>query len=468
MNKPKFISVMSFKHLLVIITGFISLLSSAQKFSKEDVLADLNYLKSSLEETHFNLYSHTSKAEFEQNYLAVQKEIQKDSFSLMEVTNLYQQVVTKANNAHTRIPFPIPSYIKFFKSGGLIFPLEVAIENGKVLIRKNWSSNSDIKIGSELKRINGLSIEQVLEKIYPQIAAESVYFKHALIESFTLPRYYWQVFGEQKSFEIEILKNGKITPLELEAIKALEDYEMRREDIIKKDWELKLLPNAGYLRPGELSGDLDNYKKFIDSAFAEINSKNYNNLIIDLRNNSGGDDPFSDYLVSYIADKPFRWNSKFQVKSSRVLKEDILKNKDTTQPYMKWILSIKNGEISNYDFGFYKPQPKVKRFRGNVYVLVNRHSYSQSTVAAAQIQDYKFGVIVGEETAEHPNLLASIFSYNLPNTNIQVDISKGKIYRVSGMDNGKGVIPSIVIKDHLLDTNDEILNGVLRLIENKS
>lgn len=465
MSKIKAFHIMSLKHFLVILTGLLSLQVSAQQFSKTDVLSDLEYLKSSLEETHFNLYGHTTKAEFEQNFLAVQNEIQKDSFSVLEVTNLFQKVVAKANNAHTRVPFPIPSYVQFFESGGVVFPLEVAIEDAKVLVRKNWSDNTSIQTGSELKSINGLPITEVLERIYPLIAAESLYFKNTLIESFTLPRYYWQAFGEQKNFEVAIFQNGKRSAYALEAIKSWDDYEMKRSDIVKEDWALKLFSNAAYLRPGNLSGDLEKYKAFIDSAFVEINANKYKALIIDLRYNGGGDEPFSNYLVSYIADKPFKWNSKFQLKSSRILKDDVRQNRDTTQAYWKWILSLGNGEIGDYDFGFHEVQPKAKRFQGKVYVLVNRHSFSQATVAAAQIQDYGLGVIVGEETAEHPNLLASIFAYSLPKTKIQVDASKGKIYRVNGIDDGKGVIPDIVIKDHLLDEKDEILEGLLEQIE---
>jgi C-terminal processing protease CtpA/Prc len=98
--------------------------------------------------------------------------------------------------------------------------------------------------------------------------------------------------------------------------------------------------------------------------------------------------------------------------------------------------------------------------------LVNRQSYSQSTVTAAQIQDYGFGQVVGEETAEHPNLFASIFTYELPKTGIRVDVPKGKIQRVNGVDDNKGVIPDILIADHLLDEEDEILEGLLKQLEN--
>ena len=468
MSVIKVFNIISRKFFLVFITGLLSLQISAQQFSKEDVLFDLEYLKSSLEETHFDLYAYTSKEDFEKNYSEVKNQIQNDSLSLLEITNHFQKVISKANNAHTRIVFPVQPYIAYAESGGTVFPLEVAIENGKALVRKNWSTNTTISIGAELKTINGMPINEVFKKIYPQISAERLYFKHAQLEGFTLPRFYWQVFGQQEVFEVEIVQKGNRSTQKLQAIKAMEEYEMKRDDILKYDRDLKYLSNSAvYLRPGEFGGDEDKYRQFIDSAFVDINAKKPKNLIIDLRNHSGGDDSFGDYLVSYIADKPFKWASKFQLKSSSILKEDVRQTKDTTETYWKSILEHKNGEIYDYDFDFYKPQPRVKRYQGDVYVLVNRQSYSQSTVTASQIQDYGFGQIVGEETAEYPNLLASIFAYNLPKTGINVDISKGKIQRISGIDNNKGVIPDILIKDHLLDENDEILDGLLKQIANK-
>jgi len=469
MSDTKTITIISFRPFLLFLTGFLCLQISAQKFSKSDVLSDLEYLRSSLEETHFDLYAYTSREAFEENYRKVKEDIKKDSLPILEVLNLFQKVVAKANNAHTRIAFAdyAQPYIAYFQSGGSVFPLEVAIENGKALIRKNWSANPHIPIGAELKSINGMPIKEILKKIDPQIAAERPYFKNAQLEGFTFPRYYWQVYGEHKAFEIKMLNNGLHSTQKVEAIKAYDDYEMKREDILKQDWELKFQSNSAvYLRPGAFGGDEARYEHFIDSAFVEINSKAVENLIIDLRNHPGGDDSFGDYLVSFIADKPFKWTSKFRLKSSALLKEDVRKKRDTTEAFWKSVLTHKDGEIYDYDFGFYEPQPEDKRFKGNVYVLVNRQSYSQSTVTAAQIQDYGFGQIVGEETAEHPNLFASIFTYELPKTVIRVDVPKGKIQRINGVDDNRGVIPDILITDHLLDEEDEILDGLLKHLEN--
>ena len=97
-------------------------------------------------------------------------------------------------------------------------------------------------------------------------------------------------------------------------------------------------------------------------------------------------------------------------------------------------------------------------------MLINRQSHSQAAVTAAQIQDYKFGTLVGEETGDYPSLYASQFQYTLPNTGIPVKVSKGYIVRVNGSTKEEGVIPDVYIQDHLLDEKDEILEGLLEKI----
>lgn len=89
-------------------------------------------------------------------------------------------------------------------------------------------------------------------------------------------------------------------------------------------------------------------------------------------------------------------------------------------------------------------------------------------MAAAQIQDYGFGTIVGEETGEYPTLYASIFPYTLPNTGITVTISKGYIVRVNGSEELRGVMPDILINDYLRDDEDEILSSLLNQISTQN
>lgn len=457
------------QRIMYVLCFLMSGVTHAQKISKSDVLYDLEYLVSSIEQTHINPFAYTSKNDFIKNYEQVKQEVKKDSFTRLEAITMLQQVITKVNNAHTTIAFPAQPYIAYAQANGTIFPLELAFESDQALIRKNWSTENQIETGMEVISINGMPIDLILERMYLQVSAEHENFKNAQIESLSFPRLYWQVFGEVDKFEVQIRNLNTLKTYQLNAIKALEDYEMIRSDLLNYERKLKFLSDisAAYLNPGNFGGNKEKYQKFVDSAFTKIHSRKSENLIIDLRNNPGGDDVFSDYLVAYLATKPFKWASKYQLKTSALLKEHVSQTKDTTIAFWKSVFQYEDGTIYPYDFGYVQPQPESKRFKGKVYVLINRQSYSQSTVTAAQIQDYGWATLVGEETTEHPNLYASIFQYKLPKTGITVHVPKGKMIRMSGNLEERGVIPDITIKDHLLDDKDEILEGLIEKLKAK-
>lgn len=444
---------------------FFSTNSFAQQtdpvFKKEEIKEDLLYLYESLKEAHYDVYAYVTEEKLDSIYHKTRRSIDKNSLSLLEITNIFQQLTSAVNNGHTEIDFPISSYMNYAFQGGTLFPLELAFENNQCFIRKNFSLNPDIKIDSKIISINGKSMDEILSKIHPQISAERTYLKNAKLETYSFPRYYWQVFGQKDSFSVHIQEGESIKTYIIKSVSLIEDYEKKRDEILNAKMSLQFFESAAYINPGDFSGHEATYQSFIDSVFVSVNESKTKNLILDLRNNKGGDNSFSDYLVSYIADKPFKWNAQFTIKTSKFLKEHTRAHNDTTDVYFQNILSHKDGEIYDYTFDEYLPQDKQKRFEGDVYVLVNRQSHSQSAVTAAQIQDYDFGTIVGEETAEFPSLHASQFQYTLPNTGINVKVSKGYIVRVNGSKKLEGVLPDIQIQDHLLDDKDEILERLL-------
>lgn len=434
-------------------------------YSKAEVLADLRTLRSSLIETHYDVYAYTNQAKFDSAYREVEAAISQDSLSRLETVTLYQRFISVINVGHTNIDFPGQSYGQYASAGGTVFPLEIAFEYGKPLVRKNWSGNPAIEIGSEVLSINGKTMPEVLAQIYPLVSAERPYFKNAKIELYAFPRYYWQAFGQQEAYEVVIRSEGRVQSYLLPAIDLLEEFETPRNEVLNATMHLQFFEQAAYLNPGHFSGDIAVYQQFIDSAFTKIKTEQSQNLIIDLRNNGGGNDAFSDYLVSYFATKPFLWNSRFTLKTSAFLKAFVKTHYDTTEAFWQSVLTHADGEVYEYAFEPYKPQPPAKQFTGAVYVLVNRQSHSQAAVTAAQIQDYQFGTIVGEETGDYPSLYASIFQFPLPETNIAVNVSKGYIVRVNGSTKAEGVMPDLVIKDYLLDEEDEILEGLLEQLK---
>ena len=178
--------------------------STTSKFSIEDVLSDLDYLYTALKDAHYNLFAYTTTQKFDSIFVVTKASVQKDSITAFDAHKMLQQFVAHAKNGHTAINFPIPAYQEYAGTGGTLFPLEIAFDDNKPLIRKNWSGQDGIPIGSELLKINGMPVDEILTKIYRQISAERTYFKQVKLELYSFPRYYWQVFGQEETFEIEI------------------------------------------------------------------------------------------------------------------------------------------------------------------------------------------------------------------------------------------------------------------------
>jgi phosphoenolpyruvate-protein kinase (PTS system EI component) len=107
-------------HLMIILALFSIPVFGQKNFSKKEVTEDIEYLRKSLEEAHYNLYAYITKKSFDENFEKVKSSITKDSLSLLETTSLFQSVISKANNGHTEIWFPGSSYAEFAYSGGTI------------------------------------------------------------------------------------------------------------------------------------------------------------------------------------------------------------------------------------------------------------------------------------------------------------------------------------------------------------
>lgn len=436
-------------------------------FSSTEIRDDLAYLHHSLEDTHFNLFAYVSRERFAQHYAKVVATVGQDSLTSLQAISLFQRVISAANTGHAEIDFPAADYIAYGKQGGTVFPLEVALEDGKAYVRKNFSVKASIQPGDELLSINGQGIQEIVAAIHPQLSAESTYLKNAKFEFWSLPRLYWQAYGSHENFEVIVRSAEQTTKHQLPSVGLIEGYEIPREDILTSNRRFEIHNNAAYLNPGNFSGDEEEYRQFIDSAFSTINQAAPDHLIIDLRNNAGGHNELSDYLVAFLSDKPFCWHARFTLKSSRILKEQTRLTADTTDAYFREILNRADGEVYPYSFAPYPPHPAAKRFHGEVFVLVNRQTYSMAAMTAAMLKDLGLATIVGEESGDHPTLHASQFSFPLPNTGVVVKVPKGYMVRAGGGEQPRGVLPDVFIRDHLLDDKDEILTGLLAKLNDK-
>ena len=250
--------------------------------------------------------------------------------------------------------------------------------------------------------------------------------------------------------------------------------------------ELRLLEDGvAYLRPGPFhnieatpegpapSYEDSAYRRFLDDAFTKIIAAGTEDLIIDLRNNGGGDNSFSDPMIAWFASRPFRFASRFMLKASEETKAWYAKQEAAGEvesgSLLARMVAAERAQSNGTRYAFELPlvEPRQEpRYTGRVHVLVNRHSYSNAASVAAIIQDYGFGTIYGEETADVPTTYASVLHFELTNSGITVTYPKSYIVRPSGDERLLGVVPDVAIESDPVSGEDEMLRAVIARIRN--
>jgi len=456
-----------------------------KKYSAQEVKDDLKYIYETLEKSTYDLFALVEKAEMDSAYHAINRSIT-DSLTVLETFRLFQPLVAMSGMSHCFIFKPWGEYQNIYlKQGGTVFPLDFYFLQGNVYVKDNFSTNTSISKLDEILSFNEVPIDKYMTEFYKNLSGPSDYFKNSQIEQYTFPRLYWLYYGECKEFKVKIKKkDGEELNIVLNAISGSDFEDQLKKPKSDKDEERefhKINNTVAYMRPGKFlnadaEDDLQNketfdnteFCSFIDSAFTVFAKEGSKDLIIDIRDNQGGDNSFSDYMIAYFATEPFSISSKFSMKTSQMTKSFWKDVKiPQYQDLKKQIMSLENGSYLDVDLTYTEPHAESKRFKGKVYVLINRYSYSNSASVAAIIQDYKFGEIIGEETSDEVTSYAAMHVFKLLNTHMSVSYPKGFMVRPNGDTTPRGVVPDQNVLDDLSTDKDEVLEYTLKLIEGK-
>ncbi|RZJ74601.1 MAG: hypothetical protein EOO45_08090 [Flavobacterium sp.] len=247
-------------------------------------------------------------------------------------------------------------------------------------------------------------------------------------------------------------EKGKIKKIELEKKDLRENLKNsinHSQKESKNPFDLTV-PNKGTalmtLRNFE---DLDAFKVFADSAFSEIKHLNTKNLIIDLRENLGGDSDVGDYLLQYILNVPFRQYDRILEKNSQLLKERLLshrKGKKLTYADST-LLSKRNGSLDTIQNGNDEVMKLKNKYNGKIYLLISPITFSSAADFAQAFSFYKRGIIVGEESGGLILSFGDIVPAILPETRLPIVISSKLYLNIGASENDwHGVLPDVPCK----------------------
>lgn len=454
----------------------------------EAIKADLVHLYETLQRAHFDLYARVRKVAYDQHYAATMASVDRPA-SRDEVAALLGRFVAFGKVAHARIDASYDAFDRYETAGGKVFPLSLRFRDDRVFVSDNLSELEDIHRGDEILSLDGKPIAAWVERAARNVAADTPYMAHALMER-DFPALLWVEAGPIASFAVTFRDAAgreatKVVAARSAAaqLRTASSERPRRLELSRSERIARMLDGrTAYLRPGPFynsdpgaTNEYDNtaFSRFIDSAFQGFLKAGADRLVIDIRDNPGGDSSFSDLMVNWFASRPFKFTSAFQI---RVSEEAIASNDDrlTLEPAGSESISRKfeaayararPGDTITFDVPLSEPRSEP-RFKGRVFVLVNRRSYSNSVAVAALVQDYGFGKILGEETSDLATTFGAMETFKLPRTGLVVGFPKAFIVRPSGDLTPRGVVPDVAIETPVFEgADDPVLMRAWRIAE---
>jgi hypothetical protein len=198
------------------------------------------------------------------------------------------------------------------------------------------------------------------------------------------------------------------------------------------------------------------WKAFLKESFAELNAKRVPNLIIDIRDNEGGDGAISGEIVSYLLAAPFQLANDQPTTAYERVPYPIVKYLDT------WDYSFfdRTGQVttiaSGPQAGLYSVTARAKQsptivpaaqtYAGKTFVLIGPENSSATFQFAKLVKESRAATLVGEPTGGNMRGLngGQLLWVTLPNSGVAVDIPLlAGAYDASTPD--AGISPDVVV-----------------------
>ncbi len=449
----------------------IATLHSVQELH-EDV--DVAYKK--LQKLHPRLYLYTPKETLDAKFDSLKMTITKP----MNSHDFYKKMtetVANVRQGHAGVIAPIRKLDKKERKLRNKKKFELNNLNFEYLDDAVWVKSTVDKdsalIGAQVQKINDELVSDLVKKYSKRFSSDgyNTTFYNRRVGLF-LSRYYYYDNGRFDSIQMTFKKNDSVfkkmfrrIPKDSVAGKIKKDTVKKtpkkltkaERKLAKKKRKLKFKNNSKYGYIASKKHYTRNFK-FIDSnriaymkirgftrgeyedfykeVFTKIDSAKSKALVIDLRDNSGGRLKEINELYSYLADKDFKFiedgetNVRFPtlkaLRSRRSTSFGGAVSKGIATPilFFRDLFRVRkeNGK-KYYKFKSAKLQePKPLKYGGPVYVLINGHSFSASSVLSVNLQASKRATLVGEETGGAYNSTVAGFTntVTLPNSKVQV------------------------------------------------
>lgn len=400
----------------------------SQTYTPQQILADISQWENFLHSTHPNLaHSVENIDEFYTQLDSLRSSIKTPMTGQALWRELAKLNATMADGHLSFDDGKNAQWRAWVKDGVQLFPLEVVVNNQGLFVKSTLGGDANAYQGKQISHINGIPASTVTEELLLRIEGDNLAFRHALL-SRRFAMTYRLVYGTKENFNLKF--KDEETTVTLNALNQ------QPESIQSKPFEhyfnLQMLDNKQAILTVKTFG-WDEPKKYFDfmaEAFQQLNTNQVEHLLIDISENTGGDDEYwMAGILRYIAQKPYKQGSDYSAKI-------LAKYRDPGEV----VGTVVTGSLSR----MIKPETdKSKLFKGQVSVLTGPLTYSSAVLFANTIQDHQFATLIGAPTGGRSTQSGGIQFLKLSNTQIRAVVPRFILARPSGNQQMTPVQPDI-------------------------
>ena len=461
-----------------IVTGCsVSKYNADKKYSPQQLQDDYSLMRNILEKEHPSLYWYTPKDSMDYYFDAGYKKITDSMTELQFGWSVLAPVISKIHCGHTGFSMS-KGWDRFIRNKRIpSFPLYIKLCRDTMTITGNLNrKDSVLKRGTVITGINGIRSGPLIKKMFDYLSedgyADNVNYVRV---SSNFPYFHRNIFGLYKNYSVGYLdstgnERKMIVPLFVPIVDTTKkvrppvpankpDRPTRKERLsFIRSMQVDTPSNTALITLNSFSkGHL---KNFYHTSFKTIRKQKVSNVIIDLRNNGGGE------INNYTALSKYIRTTKFKVCDTAVA---VTKG---FGPYTKYIhagfwnnlglffLTKKHAD-NLYHFSYWENhtfRPRRKsHFNGKVFVITNGLTFSASSLFCNSVKGQPNVTLVGEETGGgwYGNSGIMIPDITLPNTKLRVRLPVFKLVQYNHISTkGTGVLPDINVYPSVADVKN--------------
>jgi hypothetical protein len=467
--KKTYFSWVTLAPLIAALSLLASSMTGAQatkKFEPKQLREDFQIARQCLEEAHPGLYRYTKKADMDRIFDEAEKSLN-HPMDFYEFYRVMALPIAAIKCGHTDVSLSPEMREEIERQPGLPFEVKV-LESGAYVFRDY--AKGGCLCGKEIQSINGVPIARIISTM---LAAESQdgdiltsrrrvigqHFGLNLILLLGLRAPYGVVMAGCGSNQSEKLQLAGLNHEELlQASKKLYPKDQENKDV--KDLMFLDDGKIAHLTYSEFGGDIDGGEAFMKRSFEAIQSKGSRALILDLRDNLGGEDELGARLFSYLVGTPFKYYDDCIINRASG-SYGFAKYADDGRHY-----TVPEGLAELRDDGkghiiteplLSPQQPSKPTFSGRVYILMNGGSFSTTAEFLTEVHFHHRATFIGEESAGayYGNNSGEVPRITLPNTKLGLYIPLISGYMAVGgnheQDALRGIIPDFPVKRTIAD-----------------